>query len=262
MRSGRTRSRSSPACGIGLRRRHRAATFAARRGEAVAGGRISTWRGGHACGHGDRRCGAATRLALPPTWRRPHRHRARWSPSRCRRRSGGSTFVVNNAGISAIVNGPMLGGGRGDVRPRVRGEREVDLSRSAGVRCPVFRRQGGGGVILTTASTAGLRPRPGLVWYNGSKGAAITLTKSDGGGTRARKDPGELPVPGGGRDAAAGHVHGRGHAREARAVQGVDPARAACPRRTDIANAALYLCSDEAEFITGVAFEVDGGRCI
>jgi len=30
----------------------------------------------------------------------------------------------------------------------------------------------------------------------------------------------------------------------------------------DIANAALYLCSDEASMVTGVAMEVDGGRCI
>jgi 3-oxoacyl-[acyl-carrier protein] reductase len=30
----------------------------------------------------------------------------------------------------------------------------------------------------------------------------------------------------------------------------------------DIANAALYLASDEAEFITGVALEIDGGRCV
>jgi 3-oxoacyl-[acyl-carrier protein] reductase len=30
----------------------------------------------------------------------------------------------------------------------------------------------------------------------------------------------------------------------------------------DIANAALYLCSDEAGFITGTALEVDGGRCV
>jgi NAD(P)-dependent dehydrogenase (short-subunit alcohol dehydrogenase family) len=36
----------------------------------------------------------------------------------------------------------------------------------------------GGGVFLTIASTAGVRPRPGLTWYNGSKGAAITITRS------------------------------------------------------------------------------------
>ena len=42
---------------------------------------------------------------------------------------------------------------------------------------PVFEKRGGG-VIINTASTAGVRPRPGLTWYNGSKGAAIVLTKS------------------------------------------------------------------------------------
>ena len=31
---------------------------------------------------------------------------------------------------------------------------------------------------------------------------------------------------------------------------------------SDLANAALYLCSDEAEFITGVMLEIDGGRSI
>ena len=125
---------------------------------------------------------------------------------------------------------------------------------------PLFRRQGGG-VILNTASTAGLRPRPGLAWYNASKGAAITLTKSmavELAPDRIRVNclcpvAGETPM-------LADFMGGDTPELRARFKASVPLGRFSLPE--DIANAALYLCSDEANFITGVAFEVDGGRCI
>jgi 3-oxoacyl-[acyl-carrier protein] reductase len=125
---------------------------------------------------------------------------------------------------------------------------------------PVMRRQGGG-AILTTASTAGLRPRPGLTWYNASKGAAITLTKS----MAVELAPDRIRVnclcPVAGETAMLADFMG-GDTPDHRAafVASVPLGRLSRPR--DVANAALYLCSDEAEFITGVAFEVDGGRCV
>ena len=83
----------------------------------------------------------------------------------------------------------------------------------------------------------------------------------DGRGTRAAEDPGQLPVPGRRRNRHAASVHGRGHAGDARQIHLDDPlGRLSTP--LDIANAALWLASDEAGFITGVALEVDGGRCI
>ena len=125
---------------------------------------------------------------------------------------------------------------------------------------PLFRRQGGG-VILNTASTAGLRPRPGLAWYNASKGAAITLTKSmavELAPDRIRVNclcpvAGETPM-------LAAFMGGDTPELRARFKASVPLGRFSLPE--DVANAALYLCSDEANFITGVAFEVDGGRCI
>lgn len=119
------------------------------------------------------------------------------------------------------------------------------------------------GCILITASTAGLRPRPGLTPYNASKGALITLTKSlaiELAPDKVRVNcicPVATETPmlqdfiGRDRDQAAG--------REAFAAT-VPLGRLATPE--DIAAAALYLCSDAASLVTGVALEIDGGRCI
>ena len=76
------------------------------------------------------------------------------------------------------------------------------------VHAVLIMRQQGGGAILNIASTAGVRPRPGLTWYNGSKGAVITLTKSMAAelasdGIRQRAEPGHR------RDRADGRIHGR-----------------------------------------------------
>lgn len=125
---------------------------------------------------------------------------------------------------------------------------------------PVFRRQGGG-VILNTASTAGLRPRPGLTVYNASKGAAITMTKS----MAVEFAPDRIRVnclcPVAGETAMlADFMGGDTPENRARFTASVPLGRLSRPE--DIANAALYLCSDEAGFITGTAFEIDGGRCV
>ncbi len=125
---------------------------------------------------------------------------------------------------------------------------------------PLFRRQGGG-VIINTASTAGLRPRPGLTVYNASKGAAIIMTKSmavEFARDKIRVNAlcpvaGETPLLGTFMGADTPENHARFKAT-------IPLGRLSTPR--DIANAALYLASDEAEFITGVALEVDGGRCV
>ncbi|MGQ0662355.1 MAG: glucose 1-dehydrogenase [Pseudomonadota bacterium] len=125
---------------------------------------------------------------------------------------------------------------------------------------PVFRRQGGG-VILNTASTAAVRPRPGLTWYNASKGAVITLTKS----MAAELAPDRIRVnalcPVAGETKMLADFMGADTPENrARFTASIPLGRLSTP--TDVANAALYLVSDEAEFITGVCLEVDGGRCI
>ncbi len=72
---------------------------------------------------------------------------------------------------------------------------------------PIMERQGGG-VILTTASTAGLRPRPGLTWYNASKGWAITATKSMAVELAPKKIRVNCLCPVAGETRHAGNVHG------------------------------------------------------
>ncbi len=166
--------------------------------------------------------------------------------------------LVNNAGFTHR-NGPMLEVDEATF-DRVFAVNVKSIYLGAKHAVPVFRAQGGG-MILNIASTAGVRPRPGLTWYNGSKGAVITLTKAMAVELAAEKI----------RVCALNPVAGEtgmlalfmGEDTPEKRVQfkaSVPLGRLSTPR--DVANAALYLASDEAEFITGVCLEVDGGRCI
>jgi 3-oxoacyl-[acyl-carrier protein] reductase len=127
---------------------------------------------------------------------------------------------------------------------------------------PIFRAAGGGSFI-NIASTAGLRPRPGLTWYNGSKGAVITTSKS----LAAELGPDNIrvncinpvfnPTTGLGADFAGGEL----------TEERLAKFRATIPlgrfsTALDVANAVLYLASDEAAFISGTCLEVDGARCV
>ena len=127
---------------------------------------------------------------------------------------------------------------------------------------PVFRAQGGGSFI-NIASTAGVRPRPGLTWYNGSKGAVITTSKS----LAAELGPDNIRVncinPVFNPDTGLSAEFAGGPLDEERKAR----FRASIPlgrfsTALDVANAALYLASDEADFISGVCIEVDGARCV
>ena len=125
---------------------------------------------------------------------------------------------------------------------------------------PVMKKQGFG-VILNVASTAGVRPRPGLVWYNTSKGAMMTATKAmaiDLAGENIRVNA-INPVAG---ETGMLHLFMGEDTPEKRAqfISSIPLGRLSLPE--DMANAALFLCSDEAEMITGLCMEVDGGRCI
>ena len=173
-------------------------------------------------------------------------------------RFGRLDILVNNAGYTHR-NAPMLEVTE-DEFDRIYAVNVKSIYLGAVHAVPLFRRQGGG-VILNIASTAGVRPRPGLTWYNGSKGAVITLTKS----MAVELAPDAIrvcalnPVAG---ETGMLHLFMGEDTPERRAqFQSTIPlGRFSEPR--DIANAALFLCSDEAEFLTGVCMEVDGGRCI
>jgi 3-oxoacyl-[acyl-carrier protein] reductase len=127
---------------------------------------------------------------------------------------------------------------------------------------PAFRANGGGSFI-NIASTAGIRPRPGLTWYNGSKGAVITTSKSlaaEFGPENIRVNcinPVFNPDTGLSAEFAGGPVD---DARRAKFLATIPLGRFSSA--LDVANAALYLASDEAAFISGVCIEVDGARCV
>ncbi len=125
---------------------------------------------------------------------------------------------------------------------------------------PAFEARGGG-TILATASTAGLRPRPGLVWYNASKAWVINACKCMAVELAPKNIRVNCLCPVAGETQMLADFMGE-DTPEKRAVfkASVPLGRFSQPR--DLANAALYLCSDEADFITGVALEVDGGRCV
>lgn len=125
---------------------------------------------------------------------------------------------------------------------------------------PIMEKQGGG-VILTTASTAGLRPRPGLTWYNASKGWAITATKSMAVELAPKNIRVNCLCPVAGETGMLARFMGEDTPEmRAKFRASVPLGRFSTP--LDIANAALWLASDEASFVTGVALEVDGGRCV
>ena len=127
---------------------------------------------------------------------------------------------------------------------------------------PVFKAQGGGSFI-NIASTAGVRPRPGLTWYNGSKGAVITTSKS----LAAELGPDNIrvncinpvfnPDTGLSAEFAGGPID---EERKAKFRSSIPLGRFSTA--LDVANAVLYLASDEADFISGVCIEVDGARCV
>lgn len=123
-------------------------------------------------------------------------------------------------------------------------------------------KQQGGGVILNTASTAGIRPRPNMSAYAASKGAVIALTKA----LALELAPFKIRVvsinPVATDTPMLESFFGTSDPVEARSRFLSTIPMGRFNEATDIANAALYLASDEAYMVTGTAFEIDGGRDI
>jgi len=191
--------------------------------------------------------------------------------------------VTQSSQVKALVDAAMAQYGRLDVMVNNAGwthrnQPALDVSEDDFDKCyainvksiylatihatPVFRSQGGGSFI-NIASTAGVRPRPGLSWYNGSKGAVITTSKS----LAAELGPDNIRVncvnPVFNPDTALSAEFAGGPLDEERLAR----FRASIPlgrfsTALDVANAVLYLASDEAAFISGVCLEVDGARCV
>jgi 3-oxoacyl-[acyl-carrier protein] reductase len=179
--------------------------------------------------------------------------------STCKAFGGRIDVVVNNAGWTH-KNGPLL-----DVD-----EATFDKVYSINVKSifhmvhavvPLMRAQKSG-CILNVGSTAGIRPRPGLTWYNSSKGAVNLMSKS----LAVELGPDNIRVnaicPVMGVTGLLEQFMGMPDTPENRKkfLATIPLGRLSTP--LDIARAALYLASDDAEFITGVEFPVDGGRTV
>ncbi|KAF2672837.1 oxidoreductase [Microthyrium microscopicum] len=179
--------------------------------------------------------------------------------SKCLEFGGKIDILVNNAGTT-YKNKPTL-----DVTAeefdRVVNVNIKSIFLSVQTVVPEMKKAGGGSII-NISSIGSVRPRPGLVWYNATKGAVTNATK----GLAAEFGPDQIRV-----NAIAPLLSGTGlfesfvgvpdtpENRE-KFVANVPLGRLTDPM--DIANAALYLASDEGRFVTGVNLEVDGGRAI
>jgi 3-oxoacyl-[acyl-carrier protein] reductase len=172
---------------------------------------------------------------------------------------GGVDMLINNAGMTH-KNQPMLEVDE-ETFDKVYAINVKSIYLGARHFVPEMRKRGGG-VIVNIASTAGIRPRPGLTWYNGSKGAAIALTKS----MAVELAPDRIRVNAinpvmGETGMLADLLPGEDTAEaRARIIATIPLGRMSQPR--DIANAVTFLASEESDLITGACLEVDGGRCI
>jgi 3-oxoacyl-[acyl-carrier protein] reductase len=166
-------------------------------------------------------------------------------------------ILVNNAGITHLPK-PME-----DVT-------EDEFDRVFAVNCKsvyltarelVPHMKAHGGAILNVASTAGLSPRPRLNWYNASKGWMITATKTMAVELAPMKLRVNAICPVAGETPLLASFMGEDTPEmRAKFLSTIPLGRFSTPE--DMGNAACFLCSDEASMITGVAMEVDGGRCI
>jgi 3-oxoacyl-[acyl-carrier protein] reductase len=172
---------------------------------------------------------------------------------------GSLQIVVNNAGTTHR-NRPMLEVEE-DEFDRIYAVNVKSIYLTAKHMVPYFRSQGGG-VFVNIASTAGVRPRPGLTWYNGTKGAVIVTSKS----MAAELGPENIRVncvnPVISATGLVTEFMGMPDTPENRKkfIATIPLGRFSTP--DDIAHACLYLASDEAAFVTGTCIEVDGGRCV
>ena len=168
-------------------------------------------------------------------------------------------IVVNNAGTTHR-NRPLLEVAE-DEFDRIYAVNVKSLFLTARHAVPHFRKAGGG-CFVTIASTAGVRPRPGLTWYNGSKGAAIVTSRS----MAAELGPENIRVnvinPVIGETGLLEMFMGVPDTPENRKKFVASIPMGRMSRPLDIANAAVFLASDEAQFVTGACLEVDGGRCV
>jgi 3-oxoacyl-[acyl-carrier protein] reductase len=171
---------------------------------------------------------------------------------------GGLDILVNNAGV-AHARAPLTDITE-DEFDRIFAVNVKSIYLTAQAAVPVFRARGGG-VIINIGSTAGLRPSAGLTWYNASKGAVNVASKSMARELAVDKIRVCALAPTIGETAMLPAFIGGGSDELREKFRATVPlGRLATPQ--DVANAALFFASDEAEFLTGTVLEIDGGRSI
>jgi 3-oxoacyl-[acyl-carrier protein] reductase len=168
-------------------------------------------------------------------------------------------IVVNNAGWS-YRNKPMLDVTE-DEFDRVYAINVKSIFHMTNATVPVMRKQGGG-CIVNVGSTGGIRPRPGLTWYNGSKGAVNLLSSAMAAELAADNIRVNCIAPVIGETALLETFMGVPDTPENRArfIATIPMGRMSQP--DDIAKACVYLASEDASFVTGVVLPVDGGRTV
>ena len=168
---------------------------------------------------------------------------------------GGLDILVNNAGATH-VNKPVLEIGEAEY-DRIFAINVKGVFFACQAAVPAMRKQGGG-IIINIGSTAGLRPRPGLSAYNATKGAVHVLTKS----LAVELGPDGIRVcaiaPVATETPLLPSFLGSAPGMREKFIATIPMGRLGVPQ--DIADAALFLASAEAKFLTGNIMEVDGGR--
>jgi 3-oxoacyl-[acyl-carrier protein] reductase len=169
-------------------------------------------------------------------------------------------IVINNAGTTHR-NQPMLQVDE-QTFDRVFNVNVKSIYHMAHAVVPVMRARGKGGLIINVGSTAGIRPRPGLCWYNSSKGAVNLLSKAMAVELAPDKIRVNALCPVMGATALLEDFMGMPDTPENRArfLSTIPLGRLCEPR--DMAAAAVFLATDAAEFLTGLEMPIDGGRTI
>jgi len=175
-----------------------------------------------------------------------------------RKAFGRVDILVNNAGITHLPK-PMEEVSEAEF-DRVFAVNAKSVYLTARALVPGMK-AAGAGAILNVASTAGLSPRPNLNWYNASKGWMITATKTMAVELAPHGVRVNAIAPVAGETPLLQSFMGQDTPEiRAKFLSTIPLGRFSTPE--DMGNAAAFLCSDEAGMITGVALEVDGGRCI
>ncbi|KAL2674261.1 hypothetical protein Neosp_012712 [[Neocosmospora] mangrovei] len=127
---------------------------------------------------------------------------------------------------------------------------------------PELIKQGEGGTMINVASVGATRPRPGLVWYNASKGAVWNVTKGLAAeyGVNNIRINSVCPLLGGTGLFEAFSGQPDTPLNRANFISNVPLQRLCEPE--DVAGACLFFASDDSSFVTGINMEVDGGRAI